>query len=154
MRLTTKTNLAMRVLMFCAVNPDKTVRKSEVADRCNANEAHLAVVIHQLGIAGYLETLRGRGGGIRLKKRPNDISVGSVFREFEQSLPFAECFDGARNTCPMISHCSLRPLVTDALDAFYSVLDRASLSDLIVGNSGLHNMLGLSFEPATNTATA
>lgn len=144
MRLTTKTNLAMRVLMFCAVNTGRTVRKTKAAEKCNASEAHLAVVIHQLGLSGYLETQRGRGGGIRLATTPDQISVGAVFREFEECLPFAECFAGDKNTCPMVTHCGLRPLVSEALNAFYTVLDRATLADLITGNTGLAGMLSLS----------
>ncbi len=96
MRLTVKTNLAMRVLMFCAVNTGRTVRKTEVAEACNASANHLGVIINQLGHGGFLETTRGRGGGIRLSRPPADINVGEVFRVFEAGLPFAECFSAPK----------------------------------------------------------
>jgi Rrf2 family nitric oxide-sensitive transcriptional repressor len=87
MRLTTRTNLAMRTLMFCAVNSDQLVRKADVAEYCNASENHLALVIHMLAQAGFIETTRGRHGGIRLSKPPEDIVVGEVFRHFESDVP-------------------------------------------------------------------
>jgi len=141
----------MRILMFFAMSSNRTVRKTEVADRCNASESHVAVVIHQLGLAGYLKTLRGRGGRIRLNAAPADIYVGAVFREFEHKYPFAECFDQTGNTCPLIQHCSLKPLIGEALGAFYDVLYKASLSDLVTGNSGLAKVLNL---PPVNTRSA
>ena len=143
MRLTIKTNLAMRTLMFCAVNGDRVVRKAEVAEGCNASEAHLGVVINQLGQARFIETIRGRGGGIRLNKAPEEITVGQVFRVFESGVPFAECFDKKRNTCPISLSCRLRSLLGVALDAFYAELDRVTLRDLVEGNTALEEILEL-----------
>lgn len=100
MRLTTRTNLAARALMFCAVNDEQLVRTSDIAERCNASSNHVARVVQKLQAEGYLETLRGRTGGIRLAKPANGISIGAVFRIFETDIPFAECFDADRNTCP------------------------------------------------------
>ncbi|KPP87073.1 MAG: Rrf2 family transcriptional regulator, nitric oxide-sensitive transcriptional repressor [Rhodobacteraceae bacterium HLUCCA08] len=143
MRLTIKTNLAMRTLMFCAVNADRVVRKAEVAAYCNASEAHLGVVINQLGQTGFIETIRGRGGGIRLKTPADQITVGQVFRVFESGVPFAECFDRQRNTCPISTACRLRGLLCRALDAFYAELDLMTLEQLVAGNTGLERVLEL-----------
>ena len=71
MRLTTRTNLAMRTLMFCAVNPGQIVRKHEVATACGASENHLAQVIHLLARKGYIKTQRGRSGGLMLARAPD-----------------------------------------------------------------------------------
>lgn len=142
MRLTTRTNLAMRTLMFCAVNPDRTVRKQEVAEACNASENHLAQVIHLLAQKGYLHTVRGRAGGLRLQRPAEDIKVGQVFRSFEAVLPFAECFAGGdENTCPLVSACRLKCVLSDALNAFYGELDRVSVADLVSGNCDLQGLL-------------
>lgn len=143
MRLSTKTNLAVRILMFCALNPDQKIRKLQVARYCNASVSLVSVVIQQLGIAGFLKTTRGRGGGIRLNTHPDNISVGAVFREFEKQTGFAEWFDATRNTEPLVEHCSLRPVLGEALAAFYSVLDSTSLSDLVTGNVSLSTVLSL-----------
>ena len=141
MRLTIRTNLAMRALMFCAVNADRTVRKADIARACNASENHLGVVIHMLAQTGFIETTRGRGGGIRLAMAPADISVGKVFRVFESAVPFAECFAGSDNQCPLTACCRLRQKLSAALEAFYASLDAVSLADLVDDNAGLEALL-------------
>ena len=143
MRLTTRTNLAARTLMFCAVNDEQLVRTSDIADRCNASINHVARVVQQLQAEGYLETLRGRTGGIRLARPANRISIGAVFRIFETDIPFAECFDEVRNTCPLAATCRLRGYVVRALEAFYHELDMVTLEDLVRGNCGLMDLLAM-----------
>lgn len=137
MRLTTRTNLAMRTLMFCAANRERTVCKSEIAAVCNASENHLAQVVRQLGRHRMVAATRGRHGGMRLARNPSEINVGEVFRLFEGSTGFAECFDGGENTCPLAANCWLRPALENALEAFYRSLDRLTLADLMTGNDGL-----------------
>jgi Rrf2 family nitric oxide-sensitive transcriptional repressor len=146
MRLTIRTNLAMRTLMFCAVNAGRTVRKSEVAAHCNASENHLGVVVNLLGQNGYIVTARGRHGGIRLDRSPGEISVGEVFRLFESCVPFAECFAAVDNHCPLTGCCRLRTALAGAVEAFYASLDAITLADLVDGNRGLTDILAL--EPA------
>lgn len=142
MRLTTRTNLAMRTLMFCAANPDRIVRKREVAEVCNASENHLAQVIHLLAQKGYLRTVRGRAGGLMLGRSPDRISVGEVFRQFEAALPFAECFAGeAECNCPLVASCRLKVALNEALNAFYAKLDTVSVADLMRDNLDLNSLL-------------
>ena len=152
MRLTVRTNLAMRTLMFCAVNDGRTVQKRQVAACCNASEAHLGVVINQLSHSGFIETIRGRNGGIRLACPPDEVSVGEVFRIFEAGTPFAECFSGEENHCPIAPACRLRGALARALDAFYAALDDITLADLIRDNTPLEHVLGLA--PARVTCSA
>jgi Rrf2 family nitric oxide-sensitive transcriptional repressor len=143
MRLTTRTNLATRVLMFCAVNDSQVVRSSDIAKACNASGNHLGHVIHQLQQHGFVETTRGRAGGLQLGLRPSDISIGRVFRIFESSVPFAECFAGEQNTCPLTAQCRLRKFISRAVEAFYHELDMVTLDDLVRGNCGLEAILKL-----------
>jgi len=143
MRLTTRTTLAMRALMFCAVNPDVTVRKSDIAAACNASLNHLGLVINLLGQAGFLQTQRGRHGGVRLARPASQISVGAVARHLEGDVPFAECFDTRENTCPMTQCCRLRTGLARALDAFYGTLDEISVADLVDDNAPLHALLDI-----------
>ncbi len=143
MRLTVKTNLAMRTLMFCAVNKHRLVRKSEIAKACNASPNHLGHVINLLGQTGFIETLRGRSGGVRLACPPESISVGKVFRIFEANVPFAECFAGAENHCPITAACRMRGSISRAIEAFYATLDEVTLSDLVKENTALEAVLGL-----------
>ncbi|MEM9247428.1 MAG: Rrf2 family transcriptional regulator [Pseudomonadota bacterium] len=143
MRLTLRTNLAMRALMFCAVNEGRLVRKHEIAAACNASENHLGVVVNMLGQAGYIETSRGRNGGIRLVRAPSTVNVGEVFRLFEAKSPFAECFAAADNKCPLVVHCRLRTTLSTAVEAFYKALDGVTLDDLVCDNTGLRGLLEL-----------
>ena len=141
MRLTTRTNLAMRTLMFCAVNPGKIVRKHEVATSCGASENHLAQVIHLLARKGFIKTQRGRSGGLMLARAPEEIGVGEVFRAFEAVLPFTECTEETQATCPLASVCRLKCVLQEALAAFYARLDRSTLADLVQDNTELEQLL-------------
>lgn len=141
MRLTTRTNLAMRALMFCGANPGRIVRKHEIAKACNVSENHLAQVIHALGLQGFLKTQRGRAGGLCLGRPMAEITVGAVFRALEADLPFTECFAADAVECPLRGCCRLRCVLNDALNAFYATLDRTTLADLVVGNDPLRDLL-------------
>lgn len=141
MRLTTRTNIAMRALMYCAVNTDTIVRKTDIAACCNASENHMAQVINALSHYGFLKTTRGRHGGVMLGSAPEDICVGDVFRKMEAGVPFTECFAKEANTCPIADCCTLRGVLCKALDAFYAALDDVTLADLVQDNCGLQQVL-------------
>jgi Rrf2 family nitric oxide-sensitive transcriptional repressor len=143
MRLTVRTNLAMRTLMFCAVNTGRTVRRHEIAQACNASENHLAQVIHLMAQHGFIRTVRGRNGGLVLGRPAETITVGEVFRTFEAPVPFADCFVPQGCSCPLMESCRLRGSLTTALDALYGALDRVSLSDLVRDNRGLDALLAV-----------
>jgi Rrf2 family transcriptional regulator, nitric oxide-sensitive transcriptional repressor len=149
MRLTIRTNLAARVLMFCAVNHGRTVRSADIAQACNASGNHLAQVIHQLQLNGFVATQRGRTGGLSLALPPAEISIGAVFRLFESGVPFAECFAPDGNTCPLTDACRLRNFIARAVEAFYHELDLVTLDDLVRGNCGLTGLLALRPDTAT-----
>ena len=154
MRLTTRTNLATRVLMYCAVHEGRVVRSSDIANACNASNNHLGHVIHQLQQYGFVETMRGRAGGLQLALKPREISIGRVFRLFEAGVPFAECFTGAKNNCPLTVECRLRGFITRAVEAFYHELDMVTLEDLVRGNCGLETILQMAPERPSKCAGA
>ena len=141
MRITKRTNIAVRLLMYCAANADRLVTKSEIADCCNISENHLAQVINQLSQLGYLHTQRGRNGGMHLGRAAGEIRIGDVFRHVEGGLPMVECFADADNTCPLISACRLRLALADAAQAFYASLDDITLDALICDNPDLMRIL-------------
>lgn len=143
MRLTIRTNLAMQTLMFCAVNMGRTVRKAEIAAACNASENHLAQVIHKLALAGFITTVRGRTGGLKLRRAPNTLGVGEVVRCFEGAVPLMGCMEQDSGTCPLVSCCVLKCAFSAALDAFYASLDRLTLADLVANNTDLHRLLNV-----------
>lgn len=152
MRLTTRTNLAMRVLMYCAVNDNRVVRSIDIAKACNASANHLMQVVHLLHLNGFIIAHRGRSGGLELSRPASDISIGDVFRVFEAYLPFAECFSTDDNTCPLTDHCRLRTAITAAVEAFYKSLDGTTLNDLVKDNCGLQDLLSRGLVPDVNCA--
>lgn len=141
LRVTKRTNIAMRVLMFCGANTDRLVTKAEIAERCNASENHLAQVINQLAQLGFLRTQRGRNGGLSLGRPADQIRIGDVFRVLEAPVPLAECFADVDNTCPLVEACRLRTALTDAVEAFYASLDPITLDALICKNDALLRIL-------------
>ena len=150
MRVTKRTNIAMRVLMFCAANTGRLVTKAEIARACNASENHLAQVINQLAQLGYLHTQRGRNGGLELGRPAEDIVIGEIFRALEAPVPLAECFADVDNTCPLTEACRLRIALADAAHAFYATLDPITLDALICENAPLLDIL----QPSGSCRTA
>jgi len=141
LRITKRTNLAIRVLMFCGANKDRLVTKAEIARCCNTSENHLAQVINQLGQLGYIRTHRGRNGGIELARGMADIHIGEIFRTLESGVPIAECFADVDNTCPLVEACRLKLAVADAAEAFYAHLDGITLDSLVCGNLPLFEIM-------------
>lgn len=141
MRLTIRTELAMRTLIYCAMNDGRTVRKHEIAMACAASESHLAQVIHVLAQDGYLRTIRGRNGGLKLARCMDSITLGAIVRRMEGHAPLAACFPGGTNNCPLKPGCRLRPALARALEAFFAVLDEMTLRELVKDNGVLLSIL-------------
>jgi Rrf2 family nitric oxide-sensitive transcriptional repressor len=138
--------------MACAVNDGRTVRTSEIAEKCNASVNHLLQVVNLLQSNKFIETTRGRNGGLKLARPMEKISIGDVFRVFEAGMPFAECFDPETNSCPLSEMCRLRSFISRAVEAFYHELDMVTLADLVKGNCGLSALLEMTPQLATTCA--
>jgi Rrf2 family nitric oxide-sensitive transcriptional repressor len=130
MRLTTMTDYSLRLLMYVGQHPDRLCTISEVAQAYGISEAHLMKVTHQLGLHGWIETVRGKGGGMRLARAPGEINVGEVVRGIEPDFNLVECFS-TTNTCVLTKHCELSTLLGGALDAFTAHLATRTLADLL-----------------------
>lgn len=149
MQMTQFSNYAVRTLMYCALKPGQVCRVRDVAAAYAISEHHLMKVVQTLGQLGLIETLRGRGGGIRLARDPHDIVIGEVLRVTEANLNLAECFDGSTNTCPLSSACRFKRALARALEAFFLVLDGYTLADFIMQPHELTALLGFeAAEPA------
>lgn len=132
MKLSLFSDYSLRTLMYAALTEDH-FQLDVVTAAYGISRHHLAKVVHHLGKLGYLETQRGRGGGIRLARPAEDIRIGNLIRETEQQTVLVECFDTATNTCPLDGSCRLKGLLSEALGAFYASLDRYTLRDLVHG---------------------
>lgn len=131
MRLTSFTDYSLRVLIYLAAHPDRRVTIDEIADAYAIKRNHLTKVVHFLGRAGWVATVRGKGGGMGLAREPAAIPIGQVVRETEGADMPAECFDPAHNTCRIVRVCRLVRVLGDATAAFHAVLDRYTLADLV-----------------------
>jgi Rrf2 family transcriptional regulator, nitric oxide-sensitive transcriptional repressor len=129
-RLTVYTDYSLRMLMYLAVKSDGRATIAEVAAAYGISKAHLTKVAHQLGIAGYVGTVRGKGGGLRLAQPPEEIGLGDVVRRTEPDMALAPCFGPVHAPCPIVSACVLRCAFHEARQAFLAALDRFSLADL------------------------
>lgn len=143
-RLTSYTNYCIRVLMYCAVHPHATVTIADIAGAYGISRAHLLKAARQLGHLGYLQTLRGRGGGIRLALPPGEICIGEVVRTLEDTSEFVECFNPETNTCPIAGPCRLTGLLRRGVEAFYREFDGVTLADLVGTGDALRVRLVLS----------
>jgi Rrf2 family nitric oxide-sensitive transcriptional repressor len=130
-QLTRYSDYSLRVLIYLALDPKRLVTIEEIAQSYGISKAHLMKVVHQLGLNGYVETVRGRGGGLRLARRPEEITVGEVVRSTEENMALVECFDPESSQCAIEPACGLRSVLHEALAAFLAVLDRHTLGDLI-----------------------
>lgn len=141
MRLSLYSDYALRLLMRLALEEGRLVTIQEVSEAYRISANHLMKIAHQLGREGYIETVRGRNGGLRLARAPEDINVGELVRRTEEGFDLVECFDRKTNRCVITDVCRLRGLLDEALEAFLGVLDGHSLADLVSDNSALKRRL-------------
>lgn len=130
MRLTQHSDFAMRLLMYVGNHTDRLCTISEVARAYRISEPHLMKVTHRLSQTGWLETVRGKNGGMRLAKPPHEIVLGAVIRDTEVDMALVECL-GENNRCSLSNHCGLTDIVQGALQAFLQHLDQYTLADIL-----------------------
>jgi Rrf2 family nitric oxide-sensitive transcriptional repressor len=143
MRLTVYTDYSLRLLMYLALKDDGLATIEEVAKSYGISKSHLMKVAHQLGVAGYVETVRGRHGGLRLAKPAKAIGLGEVVRHTEPDMAIVMCFEPINADCAVLPYCVLRKALKRARDAFIDVLDDYTLSDLVKPRTSLQAMLAI-----------
>ncbi|AAU22570.1 nitric oxide-sensing transcriptional repressor NsrR [Bacillus sp. FSL W8-0445] len=142
MKLTNYTDYSLRVLIFLATkNSNELVNIKDIADSYSISKNHLMKVIYELGKLGYVETIRGRNGGIRLGKAPELINIGEVIRHTEDDFNLVECFNGEKNHCILSPICGLKHVLNKALSAYLDVLDQYTLQDIIMNQDHIRKLL-------------
>lgn len=142
MRLTRYTDYALRVMIHLGVNEGRLVSISEIARAYDISQNNLMKVVQDLGQAGFVETIRGRSGGIRLARPAAEINVGQLVRHTEAGFMLADCAH-----CPIAPACRLTGIFAEAIQAFLSVLDRYVIADLLGQRSQLAALLARTVEP-------
>lgn len=130
MKLTSFSDYTLRVLMFLALDTERLATIQEIAEAYQISQNHLMKVVHQLTKGGVVESVRGKGGGIRLAKAPAEIHIGEIVRQAEGNSPIVECFSSA-DECRITRCCRLAGVLQDAFAALYASLDRYTLADLV-----------------------
>jgi Rrf2 family transcriptional regulator, nitric oxide-sensitive transcriptional repressor len=141
-QLSQRTDYALRLMMHLALSRQSVVPTAEIAEAFAVSKHHLDKVAQDLAHGGFIETLRGRGGGLRLARAPDEISVGSIVRQLE-SMSLVECMNSERNACVLTPGCKLAGVLDDALEAFLKVLDAWSLADLVIRPNPLRRLLAI-----------
>lgn len=142
MRLTRQTNYAIRILMYCAANPHRLSRVGEIASAYSVSELFLFKILQPIVEVGFVETVRGRNGGVRLARPAGAITLRDVVLVTEESFSLAECFESGSD-CPLIDSCALNAALRDALEAFLGTLGNYTIENLVGASSSIRARLGL-----------
>ncbi|RIV89727.1 Rrf2 family transcriptional regulator [Aurantiacibacter xanthus] len=136
MRLTRYTDYAMRVLLYLGRQPDQLSSIAEIARAYGVSQNHLMKVVSDLVSAGYVESVRGRGGGIRLGRPPSEINVGALIRHTEDDFDLVGC-----GACIIAPACGLTSVLDEAMAAFLAVLERYTLADVLARKGDFSHLL-------------
>ena len=161
MHLTLWTDYALRTLIYLGAKGDNLATIAEIAESFDISRPHLMKVVNRLGAQGYIDTIRGRRGGIKLARPPAQICVGAVMRDMKEDLAVMGCLSGPGSEpgfCRIEGCCVLRRAFREATLAFMDVLDRYTLADLLAPERRLADSLGLALATRlstnSNTSTA
>lgn len=130
LHLTQHTDYALRMLIYLGANAERLVTIAEISERFGLSRSHLMKIANRLVREGFIEGLRGKGGGLRLARPATEISIGATVRVMEQGMALVECF-GSNSQCLLTSTCRLKGALGDALEAFLASLDKVTLADLV-----------------------
>lgn len=144
MRLTAYTDYSLRVLTYLGLREGRLSTIGEISETYGLSANHLMKIIHNLGKLGYVDTVRGRGGGIRLAGSPKEINLGQLVRQVEPDFEIVECFDGSRrDNCVIAPACRSQWIFEKAVHAFLDVLDAYTLADLLQNSTRLSALLSI-----------
>lgn len=140
MKITQHTNYAIRMLMYCN-SKSGLATIGEIAGFYNLSEKFLTKILSSLIRCGFVETVRGRKGGIRLARPAEEIFIGDVIQKIEENFELAECFKPGETSCPLVNSCGLSLALSRALQGFFDILNEYTLADLTNRKTALHNLM-------------
>lgn len=143
MRLTLHTDYALRLLMMMATTPERRITVPEAAERNQISRNHLMKVAQALGKAGFVKSIRGKGGGLELSRPASEIALGAVVRAIEPDFSLAECHPPRTSTCCLLPVCGLNGILSEAGQAFQAVLDKYTLDQLVLDPARARDIIRL-----------
>ena len=142
MQLTLYSDYSLRVLIYLGTKPqDESSTITDIAQAFGISRNHLVKVVHNLALLGYINTIRGKRGGMRLSRSPEKINLGDVVRHTEGNFDIVECFNSTNNTCPISPMCKLKGVINEAYRSFIGVLDQYTLADVLKNKKQLQSVL-------------
>jgi Rrf2 family nitric oxide-sensitive transcriptional repressor len=131
MQLTLYTDYTLRVLVYLSLHCDRTVTITEIAQYYAISRNHLVKVVHNLATLGYIQTTRGKGGGMKLAVDPHAVTIGEIVRKVEPNFEIVECFNSENPRCIIEPLCALKNVLWQAKNDFLGTLDRCTLADAV-----------------------
>lgn len=141
MRLTLHSDYAVRILIHLGLSDGRLVTIDEISKAYGISKNHLMKITHKLANEGYVISVRGRNGGLRLARSPRDINIGTMIRWTEHNSVHVECFDAATNHCTIAPACGFRGALREAMEAYFNVLDRYCLADFLLPKCQMRELL-------------
>ncbi len=140
MRLTTFSDYSLRVMMYLGLRHGQLTTIADIAQAYDISENHLTKVVHHLAVRGYVETVRGKGGGLRMTREPSTVNLGELVRHTEGDSGLLPCLDN-EGTCCIQGCCRLMGILREAHAALFAVLDKYTMADLLHSEQMLAQML-------------
>ena len=131
MQLTRFTDYSLRSLMYLASHPERLSSVKEISEHYGISRNHLVKVVHRLSQLGYIETLKGKGGGIQIANGTEKLRLGVLISELEPNMNLVECFDSKTNTCRITGACQLKHYLFEAARSFINTMNKYTLADTI-----------------------
>ena len=131
MQLTSYTDYSLRALLYLGTHQERLVTISEISEYHGISRNHMVKVVHNLGKNGFVQTVRGKSGGVRLALKPEEIILADVVRLTEPHMNIQECFSKETNTCPLMGNCRLTGVLYRARQGFMKVLEDNTLADML-----------------------
>jgi|TARA_R110002126_G_C10490909_1_gene504519 Rrf2 family nitric oxide-sensitive transcriptional repressor len=117
--------------MYLAARPDTLCNVKGLAEHYGISRNHLVKVVHRLAQLGYIETIRGKGGGIKIATATVDLRLGDLVSALEPHMNMVECFDAETNTCRITQSCQLKHYLFEATQSYVDVLNKYTLGDTL-----------------------
>ena len=151
MRLTRYTDFAIRIMLYLAAHADRLCSIGEIARAYGISQNHLMKVASDLAGAGYVQSLRGRGGGLRLARSASQINIGQMVRHTEGNVDLVGCGE-----CALAPACGMVCVFKDAVESFFKTLERHSLADIMENGRSdqLRQILAASGQSSRQTRSA
>lgn len=143
MQLTQYTDYGLRTLIALGLAPHRLQTVTSISEAYGISRNHLVKVVARLAETGYVQTLRGKGGGVRLARPASRIRIGDVVRDMEAELGVVECLQRGGGRCTIVPTCRLKGLLAEATDQFLATLDRHTLEDVLRPRASLGRLLGI-----------